>query len=136
MFANAFLTSLGICIPVACLLLLAYFLFVYLKREEQRRKMVLENRMDLTELFAALEVIIVTEENLYEQYLKTNTDTDITTLTNSEMTNIYRDLSMRCLKAVSPAFWDAVEVYMTREAVQTYITQRVMQYLTDKIQAA
>jgi hypothetical protein len=41
---------------------------------------------------------------------------------------------MRCLKAVSPQFWEMVEVYMTRESAQTYITQRVYDYLAKKVQ--
>lgn len=104
-----------------------------IKKKTRRKTLAMENRVDLGELFIALEFIIKTESDLYEQYLADNTGNDYTTLTNNEFNNIYKELSMRCLKAISEQFWESVEVYVTRETVQTYVTQRVFSYLADKI---
>ena len=104
-----------------------------IKKKTRRKTLAMENRVDLGELFVALEFIIKTESDLYEQYLANNTGNDLTTITNTEFKNIYEALSMRCLKAISPQFWESAEVYITRETVQTYVTQRVFNYLADKI---
>lgn len=134
MFYTAFLIALGVSIPLLIVMLIAFVLYGRMSNSYHMRKLAVENRIDLQELLATLELIIHTEEALYEQYLNTNSDIDITTINNSELTNIYQELSMRCLKAVSPQFWSMTENYMTRESIQTYITQRVLQYLTDKIE--
>lgn len=128
-FVIAIQIALAVMIPLVIFFVLIYFMIekLYLK------KLTMENRIDLVDLFGAIELIVATEAALYEQYLKTNSDIDITKITNDEFLNIYNDLSMRCLKAVSPQFWESAELYMNREALQTYITEKVLQYLTDKI---
>lgn len=128
-FLNTLQISIAIFIPLAL-----FFLMVYLFMEKlYLKKLTIENRIDLVELFGAIDLIIATEAALYEQYLRINSDIDITKITNEEFINIYNDLSMRCLRAVSPQFWESAELYMDREAIQTYITEKVLQYLTDKI---
>lgn len=104
-----------------------------IKKKTRRKTLAMENRVDLGDLFIALEFIIKTESDLYEQYLANNSGNDFTTITNNEFNNIYKELSMRCLKAISPQFWESAEVYITRETIQTYVTQRVFNYLADKI---
>lgn len=107
----------------------------YLKAVQKRRlkENTLQNRMDIGDLFMALEFILKTEMDLYEMILRNTSDVDLTTIDNSEFINIYQDLSRTCLKSVSPQFWELIEVYMDREAAQTYITQRVYNYLSDKV---
>ena len=134
MFIQAFAISVAVCIPICIILIVAIALYGHYTSDYRVRKLTLSNRMELQDLLATLELIIHTEEALYEQYLSTNSDIDLTKINNSELTNIYQELSMRCLKAVSPQFWDMVGLYMTKEAIQTYITQRTLQYLTDKIE--
>ena len=128
-FLNTLQISIAIFIPLAL-----FFFMVYLFMEKlYLKKLTMENRIDLVELFGAIDLIIATEAALYEQYLRINSDIDITKITNEEFINIYNDLSMRCLRAVSSQFWESAELYMDREAIQTYITEKVLQYLTDKI---
>lgn len=104
-----------------------------IKKKHRQKTLAMENRVPLEELFIALEFIIKTESDLYEQYLANNSGTDFTTITNQEFNNIYQELSMRCLKAISTQFWESAEVYVTRETIQTYVTQRVFNFLADKI---
>jgi hypothetical protein len=125
-----FLLALFIAMLVGCLMLLKAGINI----DFTRRQAPLEHKIELSDLFVNLEFVIKIECDLYETYLENNTDQDLTTITNTEFTNIYQDLSMRCLKAVSPQFWEMVEVYMTRESAQTYITQRVYDYLAKKVQ--
>jgi hypothetical protein len=89
--------------------------------------------MSIEELLVSLEFILKTEMDLYEKMMANTSDVDLTNLQNSEFNSIYQSLSMQCLKAVSPQFWELIEIYMDREAVQTYITQRVYNYLADKV---
>jgi hypothetical protein len=125
-----FLLALFIAMLVGCLMLLKAGINI----DFTKRQAPLEHKIELSDLFVNLEFVIKIECDLYETYLENNTDQDLTTITNTEFTNIYQDLSMRCLKAVSPQFWEMVEVYMTRESAQTYITQRVYDYLAKKVQ--
>lgn len=93
-----------------------------------------EFRMELTDIFVTLEFIIKVETDLYETYLANNgQQTDYTTLTNTEFINIYRDLSSHCLHAVSSELWRMGELYMSRESLETYVTQKVYSYLADKV---
>lgn len=108
------------------------FVYRFLFQQNTERKTVMENAVPLDEIFVALEFIISTETNLYEQYLSNHGKGDIAGLSNTEFKNIYNELSMRILKSVSPSMWSMCEMYMTREAIQTYITERVFNYLLDK----
>ena len=94
----------------------------------------IQYRMELTDVFVTLEFIIKVETDLYETYLANNgQQTDYTTLTNTEFINIYRDLSNHCLRAVSSELWRMGELYMSRESLETYVTQKVYSYLADKV---
>lgn len=120
---------------MVCLTVLgAIWLKFFLGKRYVSYDALLANRTDLVELFTTLDFIILTETNIYEQILETNSNTNWAGLSNSEFLNIYRDLSMRCLKAVSDNCWRQFELYMSRQTVQTYVTQKVMKYLTDKVE--
>ena len=54
-------------------------------------------------------------------------------MSNSEFENSYRELATRILESVSPNLWDMFELYMTRESIQTYVTEQVQIYLSEKI---
>lgn len=110
-------------------------LFLFIKRElhgYMSKNLVLRNRISLSELFASLEIALNTEMTLFENGIIRNSDQSIATINSAEFKNLYNALAMNCMKAISPNFWDMVEVYMTRESVQTYITERCMQFLLDK----
>ena len=123
---------LSIAFSAGCVIVVLFVNERIRKKSEQKR-LAMENRVELAELFVALEFIIKTESDLYEQYLINNTGNDFTNITNTEFNNIYQTLSMQCLKAISNQFWESAEVYISRETVQTYVTQRVFNYLADKI---
>lgn len=93
----------------------------------------LKNKIEISDIFIILEFIVKVETDLYETFLETNSNTNLSTLTNSEFLNIYNDLSKSCLKAISPTMWEIASVYVNKTTVQTYVTQRVMSYLTSKI---
>lgn len=116
----------------ALVILLLFLFFLRQLRPFASRSLVLKNRISLNELFASLEIAISTEMTLFENGIIRNSDQTIATVTNAEFINMYNELSMSCMKAISPEFWDMVEVYMTRESVQTYITERCMQFLLEK----
>lgn len=110
-------------------------LFLFIKRElhgYMSKNLVLRNRISLSELFASLEIALNTEMTLFENGIIRNSDQSIATVNSAEFKNLYNALAMNCMKAISPNFWDMVEVYMTRESVQTYITERCMQFLLNK----
>lgn len=131
-FVTFLLASLGVILPLCGLIALVWFLSKKNAQNYFKRKMILQNRINIGELFVTIDFIVKIECDLFEQYFERNTTADMTTLTNSEFTNIYNELSMRCLKAVSSMMWDLSEVYMNREEVQTYITQKVMTFLLEK----
>lgn len=131
-FLTFLLASAGVILPICGLVALIWLLLKKTSRDYFERKLVLQNRINIGELFITIDFIVKIECDLFEQYFERNTTADMTTLTNSEFTNIYNELSMRCLKAVSPMMWDLSEVYMNREEVQTYITQKVMTFLLEK----
>lgn len=133
LFIEVILAAIAICMPLGVLLfLLLHYLTLPFIREMHMQK----NRMELTEIYATAESVISIECALYEKYFETNTTSDLQSLSNSEFLNIYNDLSMRCLKAFSENFWRAAEVYVTREELQTYITQRTFNYLHSKIRVS
>lgn len=122
-------------LTLICAGLVLAALFLFIKKELQgyiSKNLVLRNRISLSELFASLEITLNTEMTLFENGIIRNSDQSIATVTSAEFKNLYNALAMNCMKAVSPNFWDMVEVYMTRESVQTYITERCMQFLLDK----
>lgn len=88
------------------------------------------HRMTVEEMYGILDVIIATEIVIYEKYLGNTTDTP---LTNAQFINIYNDLSKRILKGISNTFYRMASYYLTREELQTYITQRVYNYLAEKV---
>ena len=91
-------------------------------------------RMELADIFITIEFIIKVETDLYETYLANNgQSTDYASLTNTEFINIYKELSSRCLHAVSGELWRMCELYMSRESMETYVTQKVYSYLADKV---
>lgn len=130
---NFFCYVMLIVIPVGVVTGTLMALYHKLTSKSRRIRHTLENHVSIEELFVSLEFVLQTEINLYESYLQNKTDIDLTTLQNSEFINIYKDLSMKCLKAPSPQFWELAEVYMSRESIQTYITQRVYDYLAEKV---
>ena len=130
LFCEVLLSAIAICLSIGCML---YFGLRYLLLPFIRELHVQKNRVELTEIFTTAEAIIGIECALYEKYFETNTTADLQSLSNSEFLNIYNDLSMRCLKSFSENFWRSAEVYITREELQTYVTQRVFNYLHDKI---
>ena len=133
LFAEFLIAAIAICAPLGALLfLLLHYLILPFIREMHMQK----NRMELTEIYATAESVISIECALYEKYFETNTTSDLQSLSNSEFLNIDNDLSMRCLKAFSENFWHAAEVYVTREELQTYITQRTFNYLHSKIRVS
>lgn len=101
-------------------------------RKERRYTVNLQHRIDIVELFASLDFIIKVETDIYEQILETNSTINWVGLTNTEFINIYNELAMRCLKAISSISWEMFDIYIKRETVQTYVTQKVMQYLMVK----
>lgn len=117
---------------LAALIILTLIVFHRIYGGWHDEKLLAQTRMNIGEVFTTIDFIVHIESRLYEQYFETNTNVDFTTLSNNEFTNIYNDLSMRCLKAVSPAMWEMSEQYMIREEVQTYITQSVMQFLLSR----
>lgn len=127
-----FLKVLVVLIPVLAGICALSLIWKNPLQEYADKKLILENKLNIGEVFITIDFIIKTECDLYEQYFENNTTADMITLTNSEFTNIYNSISMQCLKAVSPTLWELAEVYMTRDEVQTYITQKVMQFLLDK----
>jgi hypothetical protein len=132
-FLNVLGASFAIGI-VILLVLMAYRTFDnWANRKTRQKEMLLQNHMSIEELLVSLEFILKTEMDLYEKMMANTSDVDLTNLQNSEFNSIYQSLSMQCLKAVSPQFWELIEIYMDREAVQTYITQRVYNYLADKV---
>lgn len=122
------LALIGICAGISIVLVVFHRVF----RDWHHHRMLALNRMNIGEVFVTIDFIVKTECALYEQYFENNTNVEFTTLSNNEFTNIYNDLAMRCLKAVSPHLWETAEQFMTREEVQTYITQAVMQFLLSK----
>lgn len=125
--------TLVITAAIVGVILGAFLLFRHFCKKEKDKLTILQNHMSLEELLISLEFILTTEINIYENILQNTTDTDLTTLQNSEFNAIYKELSMQCLKSVSPQFWELIEVYMTRDSIQTYITQRVYNYLAEKV---
>lgn len=132
MILEVFLTVCGI---IAVLFLAILGIITYYFHQQHKslsHQQIWDTRMNIGEVFVCIDFIIQIESKLFEQYFQNNTTADLTSLTNTEFTNIYNELSMRCLKAVSPAMWQMSELYMNREEVQTYITQQVMQWLLDR----
>lgn len=129
-FATFFVASFAIVLTlgVGCAIL-----FQKVIHPNIRELVVQKNRMSLADIFETAEFIVTIECNLYEKYFDANTTAGMQSLSNSEFLNIYNDLAMKCLKAFSPSFWAAAEVYITREELQTYVTQRVFNYLHSKI---
>lgn len=132
MFLEAFLTVMGVIILLFLAMLGIITYYFYQKHKSLSHQQIWDTRMNIGEVFVCIDFIIQIESKLFEQYFQNNTTADLTSLTNTEFTNIYNELSMRCLKAVSPAMWQMSELYMNREEVQTYITQQVMQWLLDR----
>ena len=133
LFIRVILSTIAICLPIGGLI---YLLLHYVVLPFILNLHIQTNRIELTEIYATAESVISIECTLYEKYFETNTTADIQSLSNSEFLNIYNDLSMRCLKSFSENFWRAAEVYVTREELQTYITQRVFNYLHSKIRVS
>lgn len=129
-------TILGISLLVTLLAVGAILTVVYgCKRiliPAWHKNQILKYRIDISELFITINFIIKVECRLFEQYFENNTTAEFTTLTNSEFTNIYNELSMRCLRAVSETLWQLGEIYMDRTELQTYITQEVMNFLLER----
>lgn len=121
------------CVVIGLTVVVTYFIIATKKRKIISQANILEHRVDIGELFVILEFIIKTETDLYESFLETNSTTDLSTLSNAEFVNIYQDISKNCLKSISRQFWELCELYINRELVETYVTQRVMSYLTDKL---
>lgn len=124
--------ALAITIPLFGIGYLIFRLVYNDLKPHLNRKIIMDNRINIGEVFVSIDFIIKTETDLFERYFENNTNQEFTSLTNSEFTNIYNELSMRCLKAVSPLLWEISEIYMDRTEVQTYITQRVMDFLLDR----
>mgnify|MGYP001864019624 FL=1 len=113
------------------------YLFSYLFYQHiywpYKKKMILQQvPLDLSELLSTLNLIIATEEKLYDDYIF-NTNAPYASMSNSEFENSYRELATRILESVSPNLWDMFELYMTRESIQTYVTEQVQIYLSEKI---
>ena len=116
----------------ACLCLAPTIIFV--KRYLADYPDVVQNRFTVEELFNTIDIIIATEIAIYEEYLSNTSDSTLDMpLTNAQFINIYNDLSNRILHGISPTFYRIAEVYMTESELQTFITQRVYNYLARKV---
>lgn len=134
-------TTLRNAIVIAILVFLVVIGIAYMIHrifhKEIMRGLLLKNRIELSDIFVTIELIISTEKNLYEDFLISNGgNTDYASMTNTEFTNIYKEMSAQCLRAISPQLWDMAEIYMNRREIQTYITQQVYNYLAEKVPPA
>lgn len=123
---------ISIAIPTISVTL--YLLFSYIFSRRRKLYPRVKYRIKLRELYDTVDLIIATEIATYEKYLGNSTQNDLDSpLTNSQFINIYDDLCKRILTGLSPTFYEMVSVYMTEDAMNTYITQRIYNYLADRV---
>lgn len=129
---NLFLTTLLIClaivIPVTIAIIIIYHFFL---RSVIEKSLVYRYRDPLTDLMATLQVIIQTEERLYDEYIFNYSETG--SMTNAQYENAYQELCTRILNGISEDMWKQFEFYMKRETIATFITESVQIYLKNKI---
>lgn len=109
-----------------------YFIFHVIIWPFRKRDLIYSIPLQLEELLITLNLIITTEEKLYDDYIFTSAKA-YSSMSNAEYENAYRDLCENILTSVSPDLWDLFSIYMTRESIQTYVTEQVHNYLALKI---
>lgn len=85
--------------------------------------------LDFESLIAILTATIKTELDLYEKDIFRSKGA----ITNSNFDNYYNDLCHRIISNLSKSFINQITIYITYDAVVTYIARSVKMYLTDKI---
>lgn len=109
-----------------------YFIFRVIIWPFRKRDLIYSIPLQLEELLMTLNIIIATEEKLYDDYIFTSSKS-YSSMSNAEYENAYRDLCENILTSVSPDLWDLFSIYMTKESIQTYVTEQVHNYLATKI---
>lgn len=104
-------------------------------RKDRVYRHVLENRMSLEEILNSTDLVLATEVVMYERYLEDTGNAMLTNITNSEFVNIYNDLSRKILASFDDKFYQMASLYFTKEEFQSYLVNRVYDYLSNKIKA-
>lgn len=104
-------------------------------RKDRVYRHVLENRMSLEEILNSTDLVLATEVVMYERYLEDTGNVMLTNITNSEFVNIYNDLSRKILASFDDKFYQMASLYFTKEEFQSYLVNRVYDYLSNKIKA-
>jgi tyrosine-protein phosphatase YwqE len=85
--------------------------------------------MTFPELLGVLSAIIQLELDRYDKELFNNQRT----ITNSNFTNFYNDLTHNILNGISPEFMKQMQIYITEDMIVSYVARSVKEYLSTKV---
>lgn len=123
---NLILTTFAIAVILLVTIYIAWVLLFSKAILKYQRKVKDKDFLDLLDI---LKAVLAEEYRMYEEDILQNR----MTITNANFENYVKDMSSRVYNNLSPQFFDAMEVYVTRDMVIRLITRSVKNFFQNKI---
>lgn len=111
------------------LIAIIYFAWVFLFSKSILSYQLKSRDRDFLDLLDIMKAVLAEEYRMYEEDILQNR----MTITNANFENYVKDMSSRVYNNLSPQFFDAMEVYVTREMIIRLITRSVKNFFQNKI---